>query len=166
MSWKNLHSWLSKDTPLSYQERSFVRSLSPGAAPIYRLMSERTIIQWKNQLWPRYEHTRLIRFLASKETEGVGGKLMSTFIILQKAKYITYTMKEQHLLQLNIWPAYFCTFWRYQLDSQPQMEEHRRGTHNKGYPDSSYQLHSHELYFQPFLVLNNPMFHTWYVFCF
>ena len=33
----DLHSWLSKDAPLSSEVRAFVKSLLPAAASIYKL---------------------------------------------------------------------------------------------------------------------------------
>ena len=58
-----------------------------------------------------YKHTRLIRFLASKETVGVEGKFRSTFIILQKVKCIHY--EAQALIQILINNIKQCTQHRH-----------------------------------------------------
>ncbi|KAF4360645.1 hypothetical protein F8388_011280 [Cannabis sativa] len=52
------------------------------------------------------------------------------------------------------------------FEYMPQMEVPHIETRNKEYPKSSYQQRNHELYSQPFLVLSNPTFHTWYASCY
>lgn len=130
---------------------------------------ELLLLGYKYDYDSEYENTRLIKFLVYEETVGVEGKHRSIFIILHKVKcvliIIVWGMDTNMVIsnEHKMGHMHFITSWKCQLDSQPQMGENHRGIRNKVYPKSSYQQKNHVLCFLPFLVLDSPMFHTWYV---
>lgn len=107
-----------------------------------------------------------IRFLASEDTWGTGGKFKSTSIILHSStSYVFSVLVNAGVGEQIKSNRHISTFWMYPFGSQPQMEGRHRGTRNKVCPESSYLQHDHELCFLPFLVPNNLKFHTWCVSC-
>lgn len=112
--------------------------------------------------------TRVMRCLASAEVWGAEGKFRSTFIILYKnSSYHSLGFSSCYgITWVEAYKTLIHTFWTYPFDFLPQREEYHRGTHSKECPESSCQLHNHEVCSPPFLVLNNLKFHTWSVSCF